>query len=238
MKYVHLAIAMLVVIACGYQTAAAGGESQSNPWNPWNPWESWGGETANAPGTGEPLMFAQNTQNPPDEEEIRDQFLDSYFHNVPIPRSTDPWYRVRVMIMWHLVDYLQIDEDTAKVFFPIYSDYMKKRNDLMDEQRRLTESVSASVEDESSDVKALRKNAERLETIESDLVKLRRDFLHASEDRLTPRQYVKLFVFDEKMKNDLLRRILPDGRRGGGDPNRQDNRFPNPQDNGNRGFGR
>lgn len=225
MKYVQLAIVTMVLMCYGYRPAVAADEGKNDARNP-----EHNSQLSGMPGKHDPLIFAQNPPNAPNDEEITDQFLDSYYRDVPIPRSTDPWSRVRLMIMWQMVDYLDIDEDTAKDFFPIYSEYQRNRNELMEEQRRLTASITASVDDETADVDALKISAERLIEIESEMVDLKRAFLADSEDRLTSRQYVKLIVFDERMKNELLRRILPDGRNRGGfqgdgqDRNQDDNR--------------
>ena len=116
-------------------------------------------------------------------------------------------FRGRLMVMWQLTDYLNIDGKTADVFFPVYMDFLKNRDKLTDDQRRVSWHIIESIDNPSISPKDLQKDVDYLKKIEIDLKKTQDEFLKKSQRMLDSRQYIKLIVFDEKVKRDIFSRI-------------------------------
>jgi len=116
-------------------------------------------------------------------------------------------FNSRLMIMWRLVDYLSLDEDTATLFFPLYREYMKTHESILKNQRALTKKISKDVENESVSVKDLKKDIEKLFKNEKALSDARDNFHKKSKKILSDRQYVKLIIFKDKLKEDLFSRF-------------------------------
>lgn len=123
------------------------------------------------------------------------------------PYSGERGYRSRQMIMWNLIEYLDLDEETAAVFFAIFKEHNKKRHDLTGQHMKIVSKIIADVSDESvssKDLKALvKKHGETSASIEKE----RKAFLEKSRKILDYRQYVKLVVFNDKLKKDLFNRF-------------------------------
>ena len=64
-------------------------------------------------------------------------------------------FKSRLMIMWNLVDYLDLDEDTAASFFPIFNEHSQKRLKLTEQHRELVAQIISDVEVESVSMSAL-----------------------------------------------------------------------------------
>lgn len=146
--------------------------------------------------------YAQNkTGDPKVRTVIGDMPVYSY------RRGERNGFKSRLMIMWRLVDYLSLDEDTATRFFPLYREYMKTRESLMKDKRALTKKISKNADDESVPVKDLKKDIAKLFGNEKSLSDARKIFYKKSEKILSDRQYVKLIIFSDKLKEDLFSRF-------------------------------
>ncbi|MFC1691983.1 hypothetical protein ACFL1R_00585 [Candidatus Latescibacterota bacterium] len=113
----------------------------------------------------------------------------------------------RLMVIWRLVDHLDLDEDTGTKFFPIYLEYINTRNKLLGEQKELTESISEGADDESVPIKTLKENVVKLKKVEKSLRDERETLFKKSENILNERQHIKLIVFEDKLKRDLFSRF-------------------------------
>lgn len=113
----------------------------------------------------------------------------------------------RLMIIYRLVDQLDLDEDTATKFFPIYLTYINSRDKLIKERRELVHRVAEDADDESVSIKELKKNVAKLKEYEKSIEKERETFYDKAEKVLGERQYIKLIVFNDKLKEDLIARF-------------------------------
>lgn len=113
----------------------------------------------------------------------------------------------RLMIIYRLVDQLDLDEDTATRFFPIYLTYINSRDKLLTEHRELIHRVAEDADDESVSIKELKKNVAKLKEYEKSIEKERETFYEKAEKVLGERQYIKLIVFNDKLKEDLIARF-------------------------------
>ncbi|HUT63751.1 MAG TPA: hypothetical protein VMZ04_07320, partial [Anaerolineae bacterium] len=113
----------------------------------------------------------------------------------------------RLMVMWSLVDYLNLNEETSAKFFPAYLEYINNRDKLLKEQRELIHTISENVDNESIPIKNLKKDVEKLTQIGKSLNEDRNKFLGKAEKILDERQNIKLIVFEDKLKYDLFDRF-------------------------------
>ncbi|MCD6308316.1 MAG: hypothetical protein J7M24_04895, partial [Candidatus Latescibacteria bacterium] len=60
-----------------------------------------------------------------------------------------------------------------------------------------------------------RKEVEKLAVYEGKVEQERKDFFRKAEGILNERQYVKLMIFNDKLKEDLILQIREEWRRGG-----------------------
>jgi len=112
--------------------------------------------------------------------------------------------KAKLLIMYRLVDQLNMNEDTATRFFPVYLAYASKRDSLMKEHGELIRFIAEKADDESVSIRELKGNVEKLKKNEKMLEEERAAFLKKAEKILDERQYIKLVVFDDKLKNDLI----------------------------------
>ena len=81
----------------------------------------------------------------------------------------------------------------------------------MDEQRKLVGTITKDIDDESVSTNDLQKKLTRIETIDREILKEHENYLKKSKEILDERQYIKLKLFEDKLKNDLFQRFR--GRR-------------------------
>ena len=146
--------------------------------------------------------YAQNKTGDPKVRAVTGD-MPVYSHD----RRERNGFNSRLMIMWRLVDYLSLDEDTATLFFPLYREYMKTRESLMKDQRTLTKKIVKNADDESVPVKDLKKDLAKLLGNEKSLSDAQKNFYKKSEKILSDRQYIKLIIFNDKLKDDLFSRF-------------------------------
>jgi len=115
-------------------------------------------------------------------------------------------FKARLMVMYRLVDELDLDEDTATQFFPVYLAHINKRDKLMKEHRELTMKIAEDSENEAVTVATLKANVGKLRDFEKTIDSERDTFLAKAEKILEGRQYIKLIVFNDKLKEDLISR--------------------------------
>ena len=166
-----------------------------------------------------------------DDNEIRIAQMDRPAHGAMEPEAGEHGYRSKLMIMWNLVDYLNLDEEAAADFFPIFNDYSQKREKLTETHRVLVEQIVDNVEKESFSVGELKNLVQKLEEADDSLRKEHAAFLEKAKKILNDRQYIKLVIFNDKLKKDLFNRFsskrmgmnMPEGSEmRNPDTNRQD----------------
>ncbi|MBN1291975.1 MAG: hypothetical protein JXB48_09060 [Candidatus Latescibacteria bacterium] len=112
----------------------------------------------------------------------------------------------KLMIMWNLVDYLDMDEDTATNFFPIYNKHNEKRDELMKKHWELVNKIIDNVNNQSISVKELNNLINQLDKLNESIQEARESFLDDAKDVLNDRQFIKLVIFNDKLKKDLFNR--------------------------------
>ena len=115
------------------------------------------------------------------------------------------------MIAWRLIKYLALDEDQSTKFLPVFVESNKVRIKLINERRKLVHATTKDLDDESASINNLQKQLARIETIDKEIAKEHESFLKKSKSILDDRQYIKLKLFEDKLKDDLYQRFR--GRR-------------------------
>jgi len=219
MKITGIIVTAALILAGGYGLSAAEKKSAEQPiadvpviheiitTNPPSPYETDFHETR-APGW--PVLPVSEVYDSPmlvDREVSREAMSKLYGPNVFGVDSGERGHKTRQMIMWNLIEYLDLDEETAVVFFPIFKEHNKKRHELTRQHMEIVAKIIADVSDESVSSKALKALVNKHEETAASIEKERTAFLEKSRKILDYRQYVKLVVFNDKLKKDLFNRF-------------------------------
>ena len=121
--------------------------------------------------------------------------------------------KLHEMIAWRLIKFLNLNEDQSSKFLPVFKESNKKRFKLMGEHRKLVGTITKDLDDESVSTNDLKKQLTRIEKINKEIIKERENYLKKSEKILDERQYIKLKLFEDKLKNDLFQRFRGRPRR-------------------------
>ena len=147
-----------------------------------------------------PILIGRDTNEK--VMELYRSFPGAHDHN-----SEGRGFKSRLMIMWNLVDYLNLDEDTAASFFPIFNEYTQKRDKLTKSHRELVDQIVTEVEKEDITTGELTTLVDELEELAEQNNYERKAFLVKAKKILDDRQYVKLVIFNDKLKKDLFGRF-------------------------------
>ena len=119
--------------------------------------------------------------------------------------------KLHEMIAWRLIKYLALNENQSTKFLPDFIESNKIRIKLINERRKIVHATAKDIDDESVSIKNLQKQLARIEKIDKEIMKEHENFLKKSKEILDERQYIKLKLFEDKLKNDLFQRFR--GRR-------------------------
>jgi len=158
-------------------------------------------------GAGLPQGDEHNPLPFSDDGTIRIAQMDRHDQEGREPGERGHGKNPKLMIMWNLVDYLNLDEQTAADFFPLFNDYSQKREKLIETHRALVEQIIDNVEKDSYSISDLKNLVQKLDDADESLHKERNAFLTKAKKILDDRQYIKLVIFDEKLKKDLFNRF-------------------------------
>lgn len=146
------------------------------------------------------IAIAQEPMEPPFGPPKEDGFFR--------PRRDEP--KMRKFLYRNLEKYLGLDEAASKRFQPIFIEYGEVRGGLMREQHETYRKIDAVVDNESTPLADVQALAQKYSSIHKSLWQEREKFLKVSKKILTPRQMIKLLIFEDKMKEDIFRRMRKD----------------------------
>jgi hypothetical protein len=124
--------------------------------------------------------------------------------------------RVRMLRMWKLTEFLNLDEKTASLFFPILNKYDNERENLMKERREAVRELRKALRAEKIDPKNLTTLVDRINKVNDEFIGLSRREQAELFKVLTLEQQAKYILFRndfEKKLGDMLRRSMD--QRGG-----------------------
>ena len=139
----------------------------------------------------------------PDVSQIRE-------NKRPLPSKRRHGSRSRLMVMYKLIEYLDLDEDTETKFLSTHLEFTNKHDKFHNEHRELIKTIAEQADDETVTVRDLNKKVERLKFLEKSKEAEKEKFLKKSKKILNERQYIKLIVFNDKLKQDLIARFRSD----------------------------
>lgn len=108
--------------------------------------------------------------------------------------------RRREVFTMRLLEYLELSEEQSTKFLPILNRYMQEREDLFRDRMGKTIELVKLLENESTPVGDLRKKLSEDDTLGDRIEQQRKAFLKAAKPILSDRQYIKLAIFDERLK--------------------------------------
>lgn len=118
--------------------------------------------------------------------------------------------KTRMWLLKNMVKYLKLDDSAEKRFQPIFLDYQEKRSKLMQEHFEVTRKISAAVDNDLSPITEMQTLVQRYKVINRSLYREKERFLKRSEEVLDARQMVKLTIYEDKMKEELFKRMRKD----------------------------
>ena len=127
--------------------------------------------------------------------------------------------KTRMWLLENMVKYLKLDDAAAKRFQPIFLEYSEKRGKLMRESFEVTHKISDAVDNDLYPIAELQTLAQRYKAIYRSMWREKEVFLKRSEEILDPRQMVKLTIYEDKMKEELFKRLRKDHPNMHGKPN-------------------
>ena len=145
-----------------------------------------------------------------DLQELAQRPPDDMNHDDGRPDRFD---RMREMIAWRYIEYLDLTEKQSVKFFPILNEFNRKRFEIMHQRQSLLNEIITNVEDESIATKDLKKKLNEIENLLESEVNEIKGFYKNTEKFLDDRQSIKLHIFEEKLKNDLFNQFRDRDRR-------------------------
>ena len=124
----------------------------------------------------------------------------------PQPTSQDR-DRIRNMITGRLLEYLNLNEEKAKQFFPVWHEYNYARGRILRERWDLYKKIESSVDNKSVSNDELLSMVNDLAKSWMDEFKVRDEMQRKAREILDDRQYVKLIIFEDKLKEELLQQM-------------------------------
>jgi hypothetical protein len=127
--------------------------------------------------------------------------------------------KTRMWLFDNMVKYLKLDDAAANRFRPIFMEYSENRGKFMREHFEIFHKISDAVDTDSTPITELQTLAQRYKSLERSLWKEREKFFQRSEAILDARQMVKLTIYEDKMKDELFRRMRKDHQNTPGEQN-------------------
>lgn len=127
--------------------------------------------------------------------------------------------KTRMWLFENMVKYLKLDDAAANRFRPVYMEYSENRGKFMREHFEISHKILNAVDNDSTPISELQTLARRYKAIDRSMWQDKERFLKRSEKILDPRQMVKLTVYEEKMKDELFKRMRKDHQNAPGGPN-------------------
>jgi hypothetical protein len=123
------------------------------------------------------------------------------------PQNQQHEAQFREWIWNNFQTFLKLDENTAAKFQPIFKEYGTIRGKLMREHNMLIRDIGKDVDNPSVTIRQLRDKAERLKQIDKSLSFEKEKYYQKAKRILNERQQIKLLIFEDKIKEDIFRRM-------------------------------
>jgi len=127
----------------------------------------------------------------------------------PIPGGQDMGDRerhekIREMIKERLVNFLELSSDQKAQILPFFQESFDTTSKLRSVRREKVREISDKIMDNAVTVNELEKHVNDLDSIDREMEKTQETFLKKSRKLLNDRQYIKLVIFQDWLKLDLM----------------------------------
>lgn len=143
---------------------------------------------------------AMDDQRPLRQQEIKKVQKVKRVHEVK--RVHD---RLRLMRMWKLTEYLNLDEETGAKLFPILNRYDDQRLALNEERVGLLKDIKTELDKETPDEKKLGQLLTKAEELRLKMEKINQDERNELKKVLSVKQQAKLLLFYRNFDRELYR---------------------------------
>ncbi|MFA6470553.1 MAG: hypothetical protein WCU00_00820 [Candidatus Latescibacterota bacterium] len=125
--------------------------------------------------------------------------------NAPMGKKHEAQFREWI---WNnLKTYLKLDDAAAAKFKPIFQEHSETRGKLMHEHNQLIRIIDLNADNPSVPFKDLRDNARRLEIVNKSLITEWEKYNIKAKGILNELQQIKLLIYDDKLKEDIFKRM-------------------------------
>ena len=120
------------------------------------------------------------------------------------PENSNGNSKIRNMITWKLIDYLNLTEDQSSKFFPLWKEYTDAGREVRHQRRELYRKIEEGVENTDVSGEELLGLVKELMANEESERSRKQKLYRDSRDILDDRQYVKLIIFEDLLLAELL----------------------------------
>ena len=119
------------------------------------------------------------------------------------------WERIRMLRMYKLIEFLDINEEDSARFLPLFKQFEKRQEDFRERQRELSQQLKKAVDSETITEKELKKLHKEYLDLERKTQNSRDEFRKKASEILTLKQQIKLDIFDQHFRENI-KEILRD----------------------------
>jgi len=119
------------------------------------------------------------------------------------------WERIRMLRMYKLIEFLDLNEEDSARFLPLLKQFEKKQEVFRERQRELSQQLKKAVDSETITEKELKKLHKEYLDQERKTQKPRDEFRKKASEILTIKQQIKLDIFDQHFRENI-KEILRD----------------------------
>ncbi|NOZ03069.1 MAG: hypothetical protein GXO92_00470 [FCB group bacterium] len=124
------------------------------------------------------------------------------------PRSSDRAGKMEMMAIWRLTDDLQLTEKQAEIFFPRLREHREKMREIEKRQQEIMKPLLEKI-DKGKEIteREFKSSLKSINELSKKKIDMKADFLLSMGDILSPVQQVKLAVFQEQFKREIIKRM-------------------------------
>ena len=112
--------------------------------------------------------------------------------------------RMEMMKMWKMTEYLDLSEEQAEKFFPMYRTLSKELEEMSIQQREVMMNKKEILDgDKEIQGKEINKIVQNASEVEKKKIDKKQEFIEGLDDVLTARQKAKYVVFEIRFKTQL-----------------------------------
>lgn len=123
------------------------------------------------------------------------------------PRGQEHEAEFREWVWSNLQHFLNLDEYTARRFRPVFQEYISVRGKFMREHNGLIRSIDKDADNPAVPIREMRERAQRLVEVKKSLIIEREKYYQKAKAVLNERQQIKLLIYEDKVKEDIFRRL-------------------------------